>query len=446
MSIASFILRKGLGLGADELAVLLTSSTCRQVRFANNQVTISNEWVESVARILFKKAGKLLMSSTNDLSRDSLTRFMGKLNSLVELAKPHPHYTKLPGAISPKRVAKLHDPRLIELKEECIQVVRTAIESAMEEGAKRVAGSLWLRDSLVRLTTSTGIDATYRKSVATLEVRALANKEASGLGVCCGTSIEDLNSRDAGTEAGRIAKMSVDARRGKAGKHDVVFGRPAAAVLFSSVGSMCSAFHVDSGYSCFAGKLGKEVASKTLNLWDDGRLRGGIGSRPFDDEGYATRKTTLIKGGVLKGFLHNTLTANKHKTRTTANAGWLVPRPWNLIVGKGRLSKEELFREVRNGLYVHNLGYVRFQDHLRGDFSAVLRDGVFEIRDGELGRAVRGLRLSENLIELLRSIRALSRKRVQTHHWWVETGVPVVTPLVCASDVGFTEARQLQSS
>jgi len=108
-------------------------------------------------------------------------------------------------------------------------------------------------------------------------------------------------------------------------------------------------------------------------------------------------------------------------------------------VEPGDMSDEELMAEVKRGLFVNNITYVRFQDYARGDFSAVIRDGVFLVEDGEIRRAVKGLRLSDNVLNVLASIRGLSREARQVSHWWMEWGSPaVVTPLVLAEKVGFT--------
>jgi len=116
-----------------------------------------------------------------------------------------------------------------------------------------------------------------------------------------------------------------------------------------------------------------------------------------------------------------------------------VPRPWNVVVSTGDRSDEELMAEVKHGLFVNNITYVRFQDYAKGDFSAVIRDGVFLIQDGEIKRAVKGLRLSDNVLNILSSVRALSKEARQVTHWWMEWGSPaVVTPLVLAEKIGFT--------
>jgi PmbA protein len=427
---------------ADEVAVTVSSVTSKQVRFANNEIAVTKCWEETSTNILFKKDKRILINSTTDVSKKSLQQILHELARMAKLVKPHPCYAELPKeTFKYKTIPRIFDPTVLKLEEELVERVTQAIDAALQAGAERVAGSLVSSYAKTLLATSLGIETSYEATNLALEVRALSNKEASGLGTSCGTSLKDLNAEKAGEEAGKLAKKSIQVKAGKAGRYDVVLGRPAAAVLLEWTGGMCSAFDVDAGFSCFADKIGERVASAKVNFYDDGTVAGGLASRPFDDEGYPVRRNVLIKNGILRNYLHNSLTAKKHGTKTTANAGWIVPKPWNLMLEPGKETDEELMGQLENGLYVHNLGYVRFHDYRKGDFSAVLRDGIFEVRNGEVVKAVKGLRLSENLINMLKNIENLSKSAVQTFHWWMESKIPVSTPLILIRKVNFTTAH-----
>ena len=53
------------------------------------------------------------------------------------------------------------------------------------------------------------------------------------------------------------------------------------------------------------------IASPLVTVVDDGRLPGGHGSRPFDAEGLATRRTTVIADGTLTNYLFDTYSARR---------------------------------------------------------------------------------------------------------------------------------------
>src|ERR671929_225754 len=58
-------------------------------------------------------------------------------------------------------------------------------------------------------------------------------------------------------------------------------------------------------------RLGTRVAAASVSIVDDGLLPGALGSRPFDGEGLATRRTVLVGEGALETYLLDTYSARK---------------------------------------------------------------------------------------------------------------------------------------
>jgi len=69
-----------------------------------------------------------------------------------------------------------------------------------------------------------------------------------------------------------------------------------------------------------SGRLNEKVASNIVDVVDDGTKNKFYGTLPVDDEGIPAKSKTLIKNGVLKGFLHTISTARQTKTEPTGNA------------------------------------------------------------------------------------------------------------------------------
>jgi len=101
---------------------------------------------------------------------------------------------------------------------------------------------------------------------------------------------------------------------------------------------------------------------------------------------------------------------------------------------------EDLFDLARDGLYVTNNWYTRFQNYQTGDFSTICRDGIFEIKNGKIGHPVKGLRLSDNMIRILQSAKAMSKDRDWVKWWEVDT--PTLTPYVLVEGAGITIAQK----
>lgn len=114
----------------------------------------------------------------------------------------------------------------------------------------------------------------------------------------------------------------------------------------------------------------------------------------------------------------------------------IAPEPTNIILKPGKFSKESLFKYVKNGLYITNIWYTRFQNYLTGDFSTIPRDGIFLIKNGEIVKSLKGIRISDNLQRILLNIIRISNKPEWIQGWENET--PAFIPYVLVKDVNVT--------
>jgi PmbA protein len=202
---------------------------------------------------------------------------------------------------------------------------------------------------------------------------------------------------------------------------------------------MASAYSILIQMSVFVNKLGQTVAPKIVTLRDNPAAYA-MGNRVFDDEGAPARENVIIDHGVLKGFLHNNSTAKIFKTETTGNAGLVAPNAWNIEMDAGNVSKDELFKDTKKGLYLTNTWYTRFQNYAKGDFSTIPRDGIFLIENGEIKQSIKDLRVSDNSAAMLNNIAAISKER-QHVHWWGEADPPSLSPYVLIKNVHLTKSK-----
>ena len=132
-----------------------------------------------------------------------------------------------------------------------------------------------------------------------------------------------------------------------------------AASFAGFIGSMLSADAVQRGRSLFAGSARATRSPRPRSCWwTTARHPDGPASAPFDGEGSPTRRTPLIEGGKLAGYLYDARTARKDGRGTTANAGRGSYRSppsvgtTNLLVEPGGSTLEELVSQAGDGLYV----------------------------------------------------------------------------------------------
>jgi len=169
-------------------------------------------------------------------------------------------------------------------------------------------------------------------------------------------------------------------------------------------------------------------------------MKNGFGSRTFDDEGVPTKTTNIIEKGRLKTYLHNTSTAKKFKTQTTANAGLVSPRNFNIVMEEGKSSVDEMISQMKNGIYITNTWYTRFTNYRTGDFSTIPRDAMFKVENGRIVGPIKELRLSENMQHILESVVAITKEREQIEWWEVET--PVLVGHVLCKGLNMTKSTK----
>ena len=184
--------------------------------------------------------------------------------------------------------------------------------------------------------------------------------------------------------------------------------------------------------------VGKVVASRAFKLTDHEVEEGGLGGRVFEDEGVRTRTNRINDGGVLKGYLHNLTTAKKWKTESTGNAGFVTPHAWNLEVGAGDSSYDEMVKDMKRGIVLTSNWYTRFKNYRTGEFSTVPRDGAYLVEGGRVVRSLKGMRAGDDLHRLLSSVRLISKDREWVQWWEVDT--PTLCPWLLVDGVTITRA------
>ena len=435
--ISNHILNKLLKAGADDVIVSVSKQESSQIKFSNNLINATKTWENLDLGIFVALKKKIVLTNIKEFSLSAADDVVNKLLKFIKSASPNNEYAGIAnGPFSYKEVKGGYDKKIVSLGDNSIDYVEKAINKALENGAKRTAGVFENSVTNVSLLTSNNVKANEKGTHSYFSIRAFNDKFASGQKTGFSRMINLLDVEKLAEEAALISKQSLNPEHGKFGKFDVVFETLPFANIIDNLGGAMSAFSVETGLSCLKNMIGKQVANKKITVIDDGTLKNGFNSSKFDAEGAPTQRNIMVDNGILKTYLHNTSTAKRFNTKTTANAGLLSPGPTNLIVKKGNFSKQELFEQVKNGLYITNVWYTRFQNYNTGDFSTIPRDGIFMIKNGKIGQPIKGVRISENILSLLKNVAAVGKMPERVIGWEVET--PIITPAVLVKNVNVT--------
>jgi PmbA protein len=434
--IASRIVEKALDQGCQDAVAEVVVNRSYQIRFAQNEAVISNRWRESTASVFLVLDKRVVATDIKDLAKAD--EAVERLVKIAKASQQNPDYAGIAKG-SFKYARTRPDPRIVSL-DEGGKYVEAAVGGALDQGAKECAGSFWKYEDEHFLATSNGVEGHDHRSSLYLSIRALVSQESSGHGVACATKLGDFKPEKAGQKAGRIAALARNPKPGKAGRYTIVFDPLIFGSITDQAAGRLSAWTVLAGLSPFGKKVGKAVASSRLTLYEDGSA-DSIARKRFDAEGVPTRRNVLINKGVLKTYLHNTSTAKKFKTKTTGNAGLVAPEPHAVFVKPGDRSRDEIFSEVKDGLWLTNTWYTRYQSYMTGDLSTIPRDGIFHILKGDVAEAWKDIRVTDNLLHLLKNIVALGDSPEQMT-WWGEVSVPNFVPYAVIKDVGVTRSAE----
>jgi PmbA protein len=185
----------------------------------------------------------------------------------------------------------------------------------------------------------------------------------------------------------------------------VIFERDVAAAVLGDIFSSLSAANVTIGNSFLAGRVGERVGSELVTIVDDGLLRRGLGTSPFDAEGVPTRKTVVFERGTLLTFLYDTYYARKLGAATTANSSGSGIGPNNFYLVPGERTLDELIAATPRGVLVlDTIGFAT--ESVTGTYSRGARG--FLIENGEVAYPIDEFTIAGNLATMLGAVDAVA--------------------------------------
>jgi PmbA protein len=214
--------------------------------------------------------------------------------------------------------------------------------------------------------------------------------------------------REIGRTAARRALRRLGARKVKTREVPVVFDPDTAASLLRSVAGAASGPALYRRASFLLDRLGTRIGAAGVTIVDDALIPRGLGSRPFDGEGLASRRTVLVGEGVLQSYLLDSYSARKLGMTSTHHAArdgsGVSVATTNLMLLPGSTPPAELIRSVADGFYVTEL--IGFGvNGVTGDYSRGA-SGLW-IEGGELAYPVEEVTVAGNVLQMFDRIEAI---------------------------------------
>lgn len=437
----------------DAIIARVISSKDSQIRFSQGSIDISKRWNSLKLQLFVVVKDQKTGSTDRPVSTvEDVKKAVDDAITYTEILPDSMFFAGIEDKIGTYPELKgQYDTKIDEFSEKAPGVINSVIDQAIQEGAKRVAGALMLRNEHLFFRSSLGPEGSGKRTAYDLNVRALqVELDHSGQGLACGTlpSQSEKDMLAAGAKAGRLSKQAIGAIQGTPGTYDLILSPTVAAEVIGQIPDQANPFYIMMGLSSLKDRMGEQIAPDFISVNEDPLFEGGLDSTPFDWEGTPSRTIKIIEKGVLKTLVHNTTTAKMFDSESTgssrlASLGMgmkvLLPGSSNIIFENGNHAFEELTDVTRPTIYVTCNWYSRFQNYQSGDFSTIPRDAMFLVSKGEM-KPIKNMRISDNTMRMLANIDALGNDRTQVFWWEVRT--PTFIPTMRIRDCRMTAATQ----
>jgi PmbA protein len=263
----------------------------------------------------------------------------------------------------------------------------------------------------IHLRNSNGVYGDYRGSSVSSSLAALAESAGdSQMGwdfdFAAGFDAIDINRIAQGAVAKSVGMLG--ARKIPTMRAPVVLDNQTAAEFLELLAPSFSAENLFKGKSLLKDRLGEQLFSPLLTIRDDGTLRGGMATSPFDGEGVPHRNNLLVAGGALRAYLYDTRYGIKLGMPSSGNAarGGVKGIPHlgvsNFFIENGRTTAEELYGGISRGMLITGLVGMHTANSVSGDFSVGATG--FLIENGRVTLPVKGVAISGNVLDIFASV------------------------------------------
>jgi predicted Zn-dependent protease len=426
---------------AEGCQVSVTSGAHGNTRYAANEISTAGDTADATLTVSARFGKRTASVTTNAFDDAGLKRAQEASERLARLAPENPELMPLLPAQRYQEVpAFFAATAAFDAARRADAVVQAT--DAVQRAGLVAAGFFDRTAGAGAVANSAGLFAYHASTLAT-HTLTVRTPEGDGSG-WAGTGHNDA--ARLANPAGLAERAIHKARGGREpmalepGRYTVVLEPTAVGNLLGLLGGPFNARTADEGRSFFSvrgggTKLGQRVADERVTIVSDAQDPDLL-TRPYTGEGLPTERLVWIENGVLKNLAYDRFWADKQGVKPTPPTGGL-----RLMGGTATL--EELIAGVDRGLLVTRFWYIRSVDPRTLLYTGLTRDGVFQIEQGRVTRAVRNFRFNESPIAMLGNLVALGRpERVAGGEGGGGFGATLVVPPLVVRDFNFTSVSE----
>jgi len=408
--------------GCSSARVSLCNSSCTAYEVRNTKLENLQQATEYGLAIQLFVEGRYCSASTNRLNGSELRSFIANcISSARYLARDEARMLPDPSLYFKGKQAdlQLYDPQMFSIAPEAkINMAISACEEIYGRDKRVVSATSAYSDVATHsyMVASNGFEGETSVSCCSLSAEASVRGQGDARPAShyyeASTSLADLKTDDVG---GRALRQAIE----KIGQQKV-----ASAQMYMAVSNNCSAnlllpimnaiqgAAIQQNSSFLIGKKGVRVLGDNVKVIDEPHLPKAIGSRYYDTEGVATRRTEVFSSGVLNTYYTGVYYANKLNVSPT------VGSPSVLTMPLGERNAEAIIKSIDKGILVTGFNGGNCNP-VTGDFSYGVEG--FLVEHGELSHPVSEMNITGNMLSLWKSLvetgndaRTVTNRRIPT--------------------------------
>jgi PmbA protein len=393
--------------GADEVGCTVSEGTHVTIQRRGGKVEQATEATTRGLSLSVLKDDRYSSNSTSDLRPEALEAFVERAVASTAYLEPDPARRQPDGARCGRGVTEEQLDQLDPRWSDRTAADRASFAEALESELRAlhrddvVSSAVYSADGFgrsIRVMSNgfTGEDEGAWFAAGGEMTLAEGEKRPESAAYFAARHLSDLPDLPAiAAEIDRRTRERLGAGPVASGAYPMLLNRRAAGRILGMLAGPLSGGSLQQGRSCLADLLGEKLGSDAFTLIDDPTLPRGLGSRPWDGDGFRSRPRTLFENGVLKEYNIGHYHATKLGVEATSGgrSNWVVP--------PGDRSFAEMAADLPRAIEV--TGFLGGNSNgATGDFSLGIRGVLWE--NGSPSRSLAEMNVSGNLRTLFQQL------------------------------------------
>lgn len=411
-----YILEKAKKI-TDSAEIFSLETEITEVSFESGK--LKNAEIKNISGFALRiiKNGRLGFSSTTNSE---------KISDMLERAIESSRYGKKVSFTFPEPVfntpdVKVYDPNIESFSiEDAINEGYSGV-GKIQEKSENAKTDLTITKALnqFRILNSSGLDISWNSSLFShyININIIENDNITWISDGGIYGNLTLKTDQYINNISNLAKLSKNKAQIKSGTFPVIITAQEMPNLVESIEMGISGKRFEKGDSPLIGKIGEKVLGN-ITIKDNSLLDYAPGSRPFDDEGTASKETILFENGVFKNFIFDAETASRMGYKSTGNAQRkMLSTPFvgitNMIFPAGNSNLPDMISGIKQGIIVYGALGGGQSNLIAGDFALNLML-AFLIENGEIKGKLNNTMMSGNVYSAFNCIGAMGNELKQS--------------------------------